>query len=407
MQWLGNNSYSIYLWHWPLIIAAPWVLHGPLQWPAKLAILAISLVLAGMSKLVIEDPIRHGRLLRGRRWPAYGLAATGVAAVVLVSSTISVDLGRAERHVQLAAQRASSVTVRAPHRHSCFGAAAMVPSNHCRRPYARPKNLDTAFAENDGRNDPCLQSAYAPSTPLYCTFGHLRHPRQVIGVIGNSHAWRLVPALKLYAQRHDWEVIEAARINCLGLITTATGPNGATPACLSWGAQVEKHLLSLPRLTGVVFASYRYWQEFTSGPHPTYGEVTATSGQIVAMWRRFHAAGVRVFVVQDVPGMRPTLDPQCIAASSVRYDPCAVPARSVIRSSLTTRLAQENPALATYVPIDQYFCAGGRCHALIGGVVVYFDDHHMTSTFSRSVAEYLGQSIDTAFGTLRRPRPVR
>jgi hypothetical protein len=225
----------------------------------------------------------------------------------------------------------------------------------------------------------------------------------VIAVIGNSHAWRLIPALNLFAQRHHWQVIEVARVNCLGLITHQVGPTGASPACLSWSEQVEQHLLAMRRLTAVVFASYRYWQEFTAGPHPTATEVAATRQQMLEMWRRYQARGVRVLVVQDVPGMRPTLDPQCIQQSPARYDPCATPSRRVIRPTLVATLAQRYPSLATFLPLDQYFCTPGTCHALIGGVVVYFDQQHMSTTYARSLAEPLGTEVAAALRPGNRP----
>ncbi len=401
VQWTGDNSYSIYLWHWPLIVAAPWITHSPLRWPGKVVILATSLALAAASKKLIEDPIRAGSFWRARRWPAYSLATTAVVLVVGLVATFTTDISRLQHRAELAARTESAALVTRPHSHSCFGAAAMIPSNHCPNPFGRPKDLDTAFAANDGSSEPCLQSSHDPSTPRYCAFGARRHPKQVIAVIGNSHAWRLIPALRLYAQHHHWEVIEAARVDCLGLVTSPTGPAGASPSCLSWGARVEQHLLAMPQLTGVVFASYQFWQNVTTGPDPTADEVDATRHQVLSMWHRYQARSVRVFVVQDVPGMRPMLDPQCIQQSLADYDPCAVPASDVVHPSVVSDLAQQHPALANYVPIDQYFCTSGRCHALIGGVVVYFDQQHITTTYARTLAEPLGTQIAADFTPTR------
>jgi hypothetical protein len=96
--------------------------------------------------------------------------------------------------------------------------------------------------------------------------------------------------------------------------------------------------------------------------------------------------------------MRPTLDPQCIEQSLASYDPCSRPASEFVRPTIVSDLAVAHPALAHYVPIDQYLCSDGRCHALIGGVVVYFDQQHLTTTFARSMAEFLGTSIDSDLG---------
>jgi hypothetical protein len=271
----------------------------------------------------------------------------------------------------------------------------MDPANQCARPYARPTNLDTAFAAGDGDTDPCLQQSDA-ATPAFCTLGRSQRPERTIAIVGNSHAWRLVPALALYARQHGWQVVVATRIDCLGLMTTAVSPVGATPNCLSWSAAVQRRLLALPHLDAVLFPSYAFTDKFTTGGHPTAQESQDRQRQVLSLWSAFAAHHTRVIVPDDVPGMRPTSDPECIAQSAAAYDPCAVDRSSVVAPNPITRLAQANPKLATYLPLTRYFCDATRCHGLIGGVVVYFDSHHLTTTYSRSLARYLGEALDAA-----------
>jgi hypothetical protein len=52
--------------------------------------------------------------------------------------------------------------------------------------------------------------------------------------------------------------------------------------------------------------------------------------------------------------------------------------------------------VVSYIPLTRYFCDARKCHAVIGGVVVYFDSHHMTTTYSRSLARYIGPQIAAA-----------
>src|SRR5205823_5145805 len=217
IQWPGDNSYSIYLWHWPLIIVAPWAIRAQERWPQKLVVLALSLVLAALTKRLVEDPIRRGRIWRLRRWPAYSLGVVGVATLALVTSNMSVSVRHAEARTNAMAQRraqAATQSLVASHRRSCFGAAAMVPFNDCARPFARPPHLDTAFAAEDGRlaTYQCLAPLDA-STAQLCSFGRTSHPKRTIAVVGNSHARRLIPALALYGERHGWRIVLAAHIN--------------------------------------------------------------------------------------------------------------------------------------------------------------------------------------------------
>ncbi|GAA4665126.1 MULTISPECIES: acyltransferase family protein [Amycolatopsis] len=60
LRWLGSVSYSLYLWHWPVI-----VLLSPER---TLLVFAVSITLAALSKYLVEDPVRfRARWARGRR----------------------------------------------------------------------------------------------------------------------------------------------------------------------------------------------------------------------------------------------------------------------------------------------------------------------------------------------------
>ena len=98
-RWLGERSYGLYLWHWPVLVllaaALPAVDRGgPEAWLLGLGALAISLVLTALSYRYIEQPVRrHGwRVLLGRgvlprpRRIAV-VAAAALATVALVGGT--------------------------------------------------------------------------------------------------------------------------------------------------------------------------------------------------------------------------------------------------------------------------------------------------------------------------------
>lgn len=413
VQWLGDNSYSVYLWHWPLIVAAPWVLHRPTSWASKAVILTAALVLASLTKRFIEDPVRTGKVWQSRRWPTYAFATAGMAGLLAVTSFSYLRVEEANRAaaaeagVEAPAQGARDRAgqgersgARAVSRAPCYGAAAMVPANHCARPYARPAHLDTAVAAADGRTYSCLQGTDV-STPVLCTFGRTVSSTKTIAVVGNSHARRLIPALDLYGEQHGWKIVLAAKIDCMGLITAPVGTQTTSDTCLRWSAKLQQRLLSMPQLDAVIFASHRGSKTYLAGAKATAGDVRTAQERVLATWSRFAKRGIRVIVTEDVPGMRPDSDPECIARSRARYDPCAMSRSTVVRPNLMTVLAQKNPQVVSYVPLTQFFCDARKCHGLIGGVVVYFDSHHMTATYSRSLAPYLGAEVSAVLARRR------
>lgn len=74
MQWIGARSYSIYLWHWPVIQVANH--HGPVRawWGGWL----VTMVLAEVTYRSVEGPVR--RWLLGARWRPVVIASRGAAA---------------------------------------------------------------------------------------------------------------------------------------------------------------------------------------------------------------------------------------------------------------------------------------------------------------------------------------
>jgi len=89
VQGLGLASYSIYLWHWPVIVAAE--ITGVSRWHpplVKLAAGAISIALGGVSYRYVEDPARRAKgRLAGLAAPLGLLASAGAAALVCTATS--------------------------------------------------------------------------------------------------------------------------------------------------------------------------------------------------------------------------------------------------------------------------------------------------------------------------------
>ena len=93
VQWFGGISYSLYLWHWPIIMFTPYITGRPSQAPVMVLLLVLSIVVADASKRWIEDPFRRAvprervRMPRTRRIAV--AAGAAVAAVVLLTSGVT------------------------------------------------------------------------------------------------------------------------------------------------------------------------------------------------------------------------------------------------------------------------------------------------------------------------------
>src|SRR6201996_6274246 len=93
MVFIGGISYSLYLWHWPLIVcytARGGRAVGPVS---GLAIVAAAVTLSWLTKVWVEDKVRTASLLSGHGWRSVSTALAAVVPVVLVSLYITAEPG--------------------------------------------------------------------------------------------------------------------------------------------------------------------------------------------------------------------------------------------------------------------------------------------------------------------------
>jgi peptidoglycan/LPS O-acetylase OafA/YrhL len=100
---IGLISYSLYLWHWPIIVfqTTNSMLVASTGRGPKLAVLAVSLLLATLSWRFVETPFRKGRLRPGRK-SLFIISGTAVAAVAAVGVFIIAEHGLPSRFPQAA-----------------------------------------------------------------------------------------------------------------------------------------------------------------------------------------------------------------------------------------------------------------------------------------------------------------
>jgi hypothetical protein len=277
--WFGLISYPLYLWHWPLLSFAQIVeSHQPAPWIRAAAIL-FAVVLAWLSWLLLELPLRRFAVRRGTA--AVTLLCGLMAGMVLAGGWLFQQGGLPQRSsVQdnLANQKALEIV----------------------------EDKDNAAA--------CKQRYGFASMYDYCL---LAWPERdpTVALIGDSHAYHVVAGLTAYYKRQgDNLLFLGTAVPYLGL----TPPPGALYQEATQ-AMLER-ALAMPSVRTVVFSTHRH---FISTPD---GKALVDAAR--ETYRRFIAAGKRVIVIEDVPIM--PFDPRsCIkragVASSATTSPCGIP----------------------------------------------------------------------------------
>ncbi|WP_024356795.1 acyltransferase family protein [Leucobacter chironomi] len=98
LRWVGERSYGIYLWHWPLLLICAAALNADLEWLVAPLTLAATILAAALSYRFVEQPVRRFGLRRSLRLlvrpsdhtPRRRFVAVVLGVVVAVTAPLAV-----------------------------------------------------------------------------------------------------------------------------------------------------------------------------------------------------------------------------------------------------------------------------------------------------------------------------
>jgi len=392
VQFLGNVSYSIYLWHWPLIVLAPFVLERDLDTPTSLTILVLTIFLAWITKILVEDPIRKGPFLtvRKARW-TFGFAAIATAIVFAVVAS-----GVSKLNSDLAKGEKESLQVIAAHP-DCFGAAAHDPEHPCSNSKLRLSVVPTPAVAARTRNSPCgrMPQVAVPT----CSFGVAKdEATKRFALMGDSHAQAWRAAMEVVAQSKGWQGISVTHTGCGFSKVIKKIPEPFRTQCVDWVKKVPKWFAANPDVDTVFVSGFSGGTVDVSQGKSPYK--AAVAGYVNA-WKSLPATVKHIIVLRDNPLVeRQGKTAACVERAINHKKPagpaCAVPRRDALLLDPAASAADKIKAAgrATTINMTAFMCDRRNCEPVIGGALVYKDLHHLTRVFAATLGPYIQRAYD-------------
>jgi len=393
VQWLGDVSYSVYLWHWPLIVLLPAARHHDRDGLDDVLIIVLTLLLAAASKRWIEDYFRAAGWSR-RLVPTYAVAAVGMAIVVALSAGV---VAQAQGHVSddrsrlVAALKADD---------PCLGAGATEPSNHCAPPTGAPVPAPALAATDKSDAYPAVSHgkncwSYVPRfRTVTCQFG-ARAADVRVALVGNSHAGQWLPALQRVAKEKHWHITTYLASQCaMSDVAQTFDTDAQSQACRSWAtrtaarvAAARPDLIVMSNRISVAAAG----SASLAASQPAY---QAGFERILQQWAD---ARIPVLIVRDTPapgGSGITSIPDCVGEHLDDLGACSGPRSEWLPADPAVPAAK---ALASRwvstVDLTDRICPDETCQGVVGGVIVYFDASHLTATYATTLAPFLKPAL--------------
>jgi len=335
VQWLGEISYPLYLWHWPvLVIPAVYFGRGLHIYERALCILA-TLLLADVTHRFVEEPLRH------RNLPQKAIAR--IASLATLFSLLlgsSIYLTHTDR-IRLASGKS----------------------------YSLSQILEKPIVYDDGCH---VNNGETKSGD--CTYG-VRGSAKKIVLFGDSHAAQWFPALEKIALARGFELISLTKSACPGpaVLKVNTG-NYKNADCSAWRTNSYRRIASL-HPEAVIVAGMQHF-EMPAGYSSRASWWRAGESKTLAHLR---GSSPHIIYITDTP--HPLRDiPSCVASGPLARCNQTQPSTPYTISGFTNI----NPT--------SWLCSK-TCPAIIGDQVVYRDASHLSVGMSRQLASKLRQAL--------------
>jgi len=415
---VGDVSYTFYLWHWPALVVSQEYVGHALPALSNLLLLVLAFALSVLTYRFYENPIRRGVTLNRQNWAFLWLWATSLMSVVLLASlsgsaltselaaqelptggsddmtptttqaiapTSTQAISPATRPIENASggppetQEASTSTTSLLSDPYVAAVAASVTPSNLASPV--PGGLSPAYqnlADDIPHLGPCLASGTQTSTQI-CHLGDTNG--RTLVVFGDSHAQMWMSPLTAYAKSNGWDLVPVIKQAC------GIDDGDASGTCQPWTTWALSEISQLKPAAIVVIQQYS--QPLEEGQAPPSQGLEAEIGTLLQ-------SSPKVLVFEDTPAL--LFDPtDCLLAGNARLGNCTVSG---------TRLAELNAGWqslvtglgANFVQTLQWFCYKNICPAVIGHTIAYMDKGHISNTYASELAPPLTRELDQFLG---------
>ncbi len=394
--WIGGLSYSLYLWHWPLLIAATdgLGLTGA-RW--GIVVIVASVIPAWLGHVLIENPVRFSQRVSSRSTIALLVGATCSLFGVIAGLTVT-SVSAAPR-----TDAATTSSILGP-----FGAAALgtdptssvngVPRDHYEAMIPAPEDSARDFAASAE-----LGCSVGPNGAdlVPCETGDLNGSVRVI-IAGDSKLAQWYDAFTIIGQTNGWHVTMYSKSACPFSAAVRVRDEQPWKTCVDWNAALLDAMIAAPpdlfitsqgSFTGLLPENF---------DTPVETERDALAG-LERRWSELVSAGIPVIALSDNPrAPNKFSSADCLPAHPDDATACSFPQDRAVATSAapTQRIASEATPGTAFVDVQDYICPQPMCAPVIGNVVVYRDGAHITNTYAVSLSYILADRLAAAAAAL-------
>ena len=383
MQLLGDVSYSLYLWHWPVLLLVTGLSSGVVGYSHGLMILAASFALAFTTKILIEDTFRFSakRPPSAMKTATIFIAAAGIPATLSLAITFGY-LSFGDKHFDV-------------------GVNVTPLSKDLNKPRFSLQNAlqsvkdDKPIAYTEG-----CHANQRREIPSICNYGD-PNSNYTLVLVGDSHAMQWLSPLKKHAETQGFRLLAITKSACAlgeGLVVLNKGE--PYESCLKWNKNLRELIVSIAPDAVLASQSIEYLNliepKDTSNPNSAAENAVLLKKSLVPFFEFLHGSGIKVIALKDTPKMGVDI-PVCLSENLESPSKCHRKRGEVV--NIPERpdpivLAAQELEYVQLVDMTDSICGNVDCKAFDGSGIIWRDSHHITSSFSIRLYDLLTSKLE-------------
>ena len=381
MQWGGDVSFSLYLWHFPILVIAAEAATAPLSPWTRTGLVLAAVAAAEASRRLVEDPVRHAPslMVSSRRSVSLGgllVVSTVLAATMLLLATnvpaASAPTGGDHRPTLTVVREAVSAGV----------ATTAVPNE-----VVPPLGPPTLSLAGPSVPDACVVEEARQTSIEPCAFGDRTSATTVL-LLGDSTAAMWSSAFIRLAEAQHVRLVLAAKTGCAPwLDPDVIFGGGRNPYCDEWH---RFEVAEARRLHPAAIVVTGYVGEPVSQ--------SAVPGGVTHLLEALRSVSPRVTVLSNLPAVpRGHADPAtCVLVHPTQIGPCSISVAAFTDSYGWFRRALVQAATTSgsrFVDLDPLFCTATTCPMVVDHHLVWRDLFHANVAYVDWISRALGELI--------------
>ena len=342
---VGDWSYSIYLWHWPLWAFAARIWNS--GWELTFLITAVSVGIGALQYILFENPVRHNKI--GRRIPSIGF----VASVVTGSIVIAV----------------------------CY--SWLTPQIALRISGRTTGELALHIIER-----PCSGDSISIGTADSCVYSNVKGERTAI-LVGDSMAKSLSDGFTSAAQNLGMRSLVFSLPGCPYLYEGS--PIVANDACTSWRSNVFSAIGSIhPDILVIANLNSLYLELIGQATSPQNAEAN-WAADLDTTFKNLSTVVDSILIVQPPPKFGKDVTYEISLAKSIGLEEkrIDVVARRYVANMVEAKTVELNGPQVQIYNFDNIFCGEEMCSQVVNGQLMFEDVDHLTPQGSLLLVESL------------------